>query len=46
MKYLRLGFTESTLLFYWYIENILKESICDYTISQRNLINWLYTTSG
>jgi hypothetical protein len=41
----RLGFTETTLLFYYYLENILNERKY-YEDSRDNLINWLYSTSG
>jgi hypothetical protein len=45
MNNLRLGFTESTLLFYYYLNknNISNNIIVN---SQKNLINWLFTTSG
>jgi hypothetical protein len=39
--------TESTLLFYFYIENVLQETLSsDRLESQKCLINWLYSTSG
>lgn len=46
MKYLRSGFTDSTLLFFWYIENILKENISGGEQMQKLLINFLYSTCG
>ena len=47
--YLRLGFTETTLLFYYWLENSrhADASIINAIHSSRHdLINWLYTTSG
>jgi hypothetical protein len=47
MSFIRLGFTESTLLFYFFVEEVKKEVLTDdRKESQKNLINWLYTTSG
>jgi hypothetical protein len=45
MNNLRLGYTETTLLFYYYLNknNISNEIILN---SQQNFINWLLTTSG
>jgi hypothetical protein len=45
---LRLGLTETTLLFYYYLENILNLDLnkLQLIVSQNNLINWLYSTSG
>lgn len=45
MNNLRLGLTETTLLFYYYLnlKNISDKNISD---SQNCLINWLFTTSG
>jgi len=45
---LRLGMTETTLLFYYYLENILNLDINKIKLitSQHTLINWLYSTSG
>ena len=43
---LRLGFSETTLLYYYYLENILKIHIINYKHSPSSIINWLYTTSG
>ena len=46
-KILRLGFTETTLLFIFYLENV-----CHYNINKQtndlkiNMIKWLYSTSG
>ena len=42
---LRLGFTETSLLFFYYLDekNIFNEK---YISKQNNLINWLYSTSG
>lgn len=47
MKYIRLGFTESTLLFIYYLEYILNVVLKQSSIElKKNMINWLYTTSG
>jgi hypothetical protein len=47
LKYLRLGFTETTLLFIYFIETYNKEFISAEMIeSKKKLIKWLYTTSG
>lgn len=45
---LRLGLTETTLLFYYYLENILNLDLNSIKLvnSQNTLINWLYSTSG
>lgn len=45
MNTIRLGFTETTLLFYWYLN---QENVCDkfYSHNQKTMINWLCTTSG
>lgn len=43
MKYLRPGYTESTLLF---IDYLLKNNIKIENHTQSGMINWLYTTSG
>tara|TARA_B110000971_G_C19987644_1_gene490379 strand:- start:5 stop:826 length:822 start_codon:yes stop_codon:yes gene_type:complete len=44
---LRLGFTESALLFFFYLDNILDFSNKDiYRNHQEKYINWLYSTSG
>lgn len=43
---LRLGYSESNLLFCYFLENILKIDNLNYINLQKNLINWLYTTSG
>jgi hypothetical protein len=45
MNQLRLGFTETTLLFYFFLD-LLKVNNRYYVESQKQLINWLYTTSG
>lgn len=47
MKITRLGYTESTLLYIYYYRNILKIEI-DKSLSsgEKNMINWLYSTSG
>lgn len=48
-KILRLGFTEVTLLFYYWLEysdNNHKHIINSIIKSKQNLIKWLYTTSG
>jgi len=47
MKIVRLGSTETQLLYFYYVRNILNLEL-DYSslISQKSLINWLYTTSG
>jgi hypothetical protein len=47
MLSLRLGFTESTLLYYYFIQNILKIELDNDCIKQiKSLLNWLFTTSG
>jgi hypothetical protein len=49
MKIIRLGYTESSLLFIFYIQKIKKLNIItnnDDIKFINNLINWLYTTSG
>jgi hypothetical protein len=45
MNYIRLGFTETNLLFLWYLDqkNIDNNN---YIYYQNNLINWLCSTSG
>ena len=46
IKLLRLGFTECTLLFIYWINEFQNDNntiICD---AKKNLIKWLYTTSG
>lgn len=46
-KCYRLGYTETTLLYYYYKENILNKSLSkDRLDSQYNMLNWLYSTSG
>ena len=47
-RIIRLGFTETTLLFYHYLKKTNKpQNIIDRIIkSENDLINWLYTTSG
>jgi len=42
--YLRLGKTETTLLFYFWLEEV--KGVNYYFEYQTNLINWLYSTSG
>lgn len=43
----RLGFTESTLLFFWYLDVFHKEVDKNlYIFQQFHWIKWLYTTSG
>ena len=42
---LRLGYTETTLLFYYYLDS-LKANNSSYKKSQNKLINWLFSTSG
>ena len=47
--YVRLGLTETTLLFYYWLQNVrrITERIFNENIgSQHGLTNWLYTTSG
>jgi len=47
--YLRIGYTESTLLFYYWLTNIRHVEthiINEVNDSLHNMINWLYTTSG
>ncbi len=47
MLQLRLGMTETTLLYYYYLENIIKVPFDKNTFdSKKNLVNWLFTTSG
>lgn len=48
MKQIRLGFTETTLLFVYYMEKILciEPEIHQLEPIKRSMINWLYTTSG
>ena len=45
---LRLGLTETTLLFYYYLENILNIDLNNLKLihSDYEIINWLYSTSG
>ena len=44
---LRLGYTESTLFLYYFMKNIMKQTInSNFIESEKTLINWLYTTSG
>jgi len=43
---IRLGFTESTLLFYYYLNKFNLISNESYKDCQNNLVNWLYSTSG
>lgn len=44
---LRLGYTESTLLYYFFLETILKiNNFEKYEPDQANMINWLLSTSG
>lgn len=43
----RLGFTESTLLFFYYLDNYISDiNKNEYIYLQYNKIQWLYTTSG
>ena len=44
-NFLRLGFTETTLLFFFYLD-LLKIDNKGYLSNQNNLFDWLYTTSG
>jgi hypothetical protein len=47
LKYLRLGFTETTLLFIYFIETQHTEYLDNNIIKlKNNMIMWLYTTSG
>jgi hypothetical protein len=46
MKFLRLGYTETTLLYLWYLRTIIKINNNDIKSSEVRLINWLFTTSG
>ena len=43
---IRLGFTESTLLFYYYLNKFNLVDNEAYKDCQNNLVNWLYSTSG
>jgi hypothetical protein len=45
MSFIRLGFTESILLLYYYLD-LQQIDNSQYISSQNNFINWLYTTSG
>lgn len=45
MNKIRLGLTESTLLFFFYLDKLQIDN-SHYKESQKSLINWLYTTSG
>ena len=45
-KILRLGFTESTLLFYYWLNKYKHIITNDITITKKLMIQWLYTTSG
>ena len=45
MNNLRLGYTETTLLFFYYLD-LQKIRNSEYVDSQNNLINWLCSTSG
>jgi hypothetical protein len=45
MNHIRLGMTESTLLFFWYLTQ-KKVNPNLYIAKQYSLINWLYSTSG
>jgi hypothetical protein len=44
--YLRLGYTETTLLFYYWCTHYSDMNITLFKESQNVLINWLYSTSG
>lgn len=44
--YLRLGYTETTLLFYYWCTHYSDMDITLFKESQYSLINWLYSTSG
>ena len=51
MLNLRLGFTEGTLFFIYFFENIIKNENCrdvckEFDKTKHNIINWLYSTSG
>jgi hypothetical protein len=49
MLYLRLGMTETTLLFYYWLQHIRcisNQIFNERKDSQYTLVNWLYTTSG
>ena len=43
---IRLGYTESQLLFYYYLDKFNVYDKKEYEDRQNNLINWLYSTSG
>lgn len=45
MDTIRLGFTETTLLFFWYLDKKIIDNKC-YFNDQCNLLNWLCSTSG
>jgi hypothetical protein len=49
MRILRLGYTETTLFFYYWLDKVKHVNAYDFTrldIRRDNLINWLYSTSG
>lgn len=46
MKYGRLGFTESTLLFCYYLRNELKITNNEIITHEVSFLNWLFNTSG
>jgi hypothetical protein len=43
---IRLGYTESQLLFYYYLDKHTTFDKKEYEVRQNDLINWLYSTSG
>ncbi len=46
MQILRLGFTETTLLFYYWLEMNHPSAIKMVDVNRGDMINWLYSTSG
>jgi len=51
MKYCRIGYTEGSLLFIYWMKYLSKlelndEEIFDLNLSEKNLLNWLHSTSG
>ena len=46
--YLRLGYTETTLLFCFWLQNVrnVHDNIIELNNTKKSMINWFYTTSG
>jgi len=45
-NYLRLGFTETTLLFYYFLHQYHKHEVIKIIDDENKLLQWLYSTSG